>query len=218
MEFTGIATEQTTAVTDALLALLATACIVVLQRVRSIEFWKVRCWTLALAFLGASSLLGAVVHGIKMPAPLRQQLWMPLNLLLVMTAVFIITGTIYDGWGRAAAGRALTLLLTVAAILLAAIFLGVRARILLLPAEEIGLLFTGGTYLKLAVGKQLRGATYVLAGMIVTLLAALVQASKIISFDLLWQFDANGVFHMVQMPALVLITIGVHQSLQRQKG
>lgn len=216
MEFTRVATEQTTAATDVMLALLSMGCMAFLWSVRRVDRWKVSCWILAIGSLAIASLLGAVVHGIRMPPHVRQQLWMPLNVLLITTAVFILTGTIYDRWGRRVAARAAAFIIALATALLLAMIAGIRARLLLPAAEVTGLLFTIGTYLQLTWKKQCPGNLYMLTGMIITLIAGLVETMQITALHFIWQFDANGIFHLVQAPALALITLGVRKSLQGQ--
>ena len=55
-----------------------------------------------------------------------------------------------------------------------------------------------------------RGALLLALGIALTMTAALIQASKAVSMTLgSWPLDHNGVFHLVQMPAIILIAIGV---------
>jgi len=43
--------------------------------------------------------------------------------------------------------------------------------------------------------------------------AAAIQATQAASFTFIWPFDHNGVFHLVQMVALVVLCAGLQSSL-----
>ena len=64
MEFIDIPTEQTTATTDLLLALVALASIIYLARIGGQDPWKVRIWSWAFGLLVFASGMVAVVCGV----------------------------------------------------------------------------------------------------------------------------------------------------------
>jgi hypothetical protein len=51
------------------------------------------------------------------------------------------------------------------------------------------------------------------AGILVSILAAGIQAKKSICLTLIWQFDHNGIYHIVQMLGLILLLVGLRRSL-----
>jgi hypothetical protein len=51
------------------------------------------------------------------------------------------------------------------------------------------------------------------AGVLTTIIAAGIQSSGSWSVHLVWQFDQNGSYHLVQMPGLLLLAAGVQASL-----
>lgn len=63
-------------------------------------------------------------------------------------------------------------------------------------------------YLYLAVTKKLAGAAIVAAAIVLNLLAAGVQASDL-SVRVVWPFDHNGLFHLIQMVAIVVLFFGL---------
>jgi len=65
-------TERTTAVTDALLGLLAVAGVALLVVYRDRNRWKVGIWLCVLLTLVVVSLLGAVAHGFELPEVVRE--------------------------------------------------------------------------------------------------------------------------------------------------
>ena len=51
------------------------------------------------------------------------------------------------------------------------------------------------------------------AGILVTLLAAVVQLTDW-TVTLVWPLDHNGIFHLIQMPGLLLMVLGVRRGLR----
>ena len=92
MEFIEIPTEQTTAVTDAILAVLAVAAAAIyLQRISQKNRWKATLWIFVFGLLALASALGAIAHGFKMPTAFQTYLWYPLYLSLgLLVALFSI--------------------------------------------------------------------------------------------------------------------------------
>ena len=66
MQFIEIPTEQTTAATDVLLALLAAVCAMLLRRFRQNDSFKVAVWTWTFTLVALAAALGAVAHGFEM--------------------------------------------------------------------------------------------------------------------------------------------------------
>ena len=52
------------------------------------------------------------------------------------------------------------------------------------------------------------------AGITITILAAIVQATDI-TLTIIWQFDHNGIFHLLQIPGVLLIFKGLKVSVQK---
>ena len=59
------------------------------------------------------------------------------------------------------------------------------------------------------------GTALVAFGVLVTLVAAGIQQSDV-SLTLIWPFDHNGVFHLVQIPGLLFMTAGIRTVLHAQ--
>jgi hypothetical protein len=58
------------------------------------------------------------------------------------------------------------------------------------------------------VDKQ-AGAGFISAGIFLTLIAAAVDTQSSLRFDCIWTFDNHGVFHLIQMTAILTLTIGL---------
>ena len=71
------------------------------------------------------------------------------------------------------------------------------------------MLFALGAYLWLLVFEALPGARWMVAGILVTISASALQAWSSVRLVIIWEFDHNGVYHLVQAVGLVLLVIGL---------
>ena len=212
MELVGVATERTTAATDAVLALAAAAAILVLRRTTPPSFGRA-VWQAALAALALASVLGAVAHGIELPAATRELLWQPLYLALGVTMALFVVGAVRDWRGDAAGRRVLAPMLALAVVFYGITRLTGGSFLAFVVYEAAALLFSLGVYLRLATGPARVGAAPMAAALAVSLAAGAVQASDVGSVRLVWEFDHNGVFHLVQLVGLALLLAGLRRLL-----
>ena len=211
MEAVGAAAERTTAATDAVLALAALAAIVVIRRTPA-SFGR-SVWVAALAALLLASLLGAVAHGLRLSPALREFLWQPLYLSLGVTMALFVVGAVRDWRGDRAGRRVLWPMLGLAAVFYGITWLTGGDFIAFVVYEAAALLFSLVVYLRLARGERRPGAAAMAAALAVSLAAGGVQAADIGSIHLLWEFDHNGLFHLVQLVGLVLLVAGLRRLL-----
>jgi hypothetical protein len=68
-------------------------------------------------------------------------------------------------------------------------------------------------YLRMA-GRGRPGAGLVAAALVVSLAAGVVQASDSLSLRLVWEFDHNGLYHLVQLGGLALLVSGLGVTLR----
>jgi hypothetical protein len=212
MELVGVATERTTAATDAVLALAAAAAILVLRRSTPPSFGR-SVWQAALAALALASVLGAVAHGLELPAATRELLWQPLYLALGVTMALFVVGAVRDWRGEAAARRVLAPMLALAVVFYGITRLTGGSFLAFVVYEAAALLFSLGVYLRLATGPARVGAAPMAAALAVSLAAGAVQASDLGPVRLVWDFDHNGVFHLVQLIGLALLLTGLRRRL-----
>ena len=214
MGFNPVPTELTTAATDAVLAVLAIACIRWLAVRRSADPDKVTLWILVLALLAVASILGAVAHGLALSPGLVYLLWQPLFLSLGLVVALFVVAAVYDGFGPRAARRLLIPALVVGAAfyLLTLVFPGTFLVFVLY--EAVGMLAALALYSRLAIRTGQRWAWLMVAGVALNILAAGIQATETVRVNLVVPLDHNGVFHLVQMVAIVVLVAGVGQSLQ----
>lgn len=212
MDLVGEATERTTAATDALLALAATFAIAMLRRHTAPSFGRA-VWQAALAALVLASALGAVTHGLAMPDATRALLWQPLYLSLGVTMALFVVGAVRDWRGDRAGRRALPPMLALAGVFYAITRLTGGDFLAFVVYEATALLASLLVYLRLASRQRRPGAAAMAAALAVSLGAGAVQASNLGSVRLLWEFDHNGLFHLVQLLGLALMVAGLRRLL-----
>ena len=202
--------EQTTAATDLMLAGTALGAI---WRLRTGRGWRARLWQLAFGLLALSSLLGAIIHGLRLSAATRERLWQPLNALLALIISFFLALAIGDRWGESVS-RCISpaLISTVPA------FVWISRRfqrgfLTFIIYETVAMTIALAIYIDLAYRYRFPGASKIASGILVTILAAAIQNSSMELHirDLI--FDHNGLFHLVQMVGLLFLMEGARASI-----
>ena len=212
-----VPSELTTAATDAAIALL---CAVALQRLLVLpvnQRWKRSIWAWVLACLGMASLVGAAVHAIVSPPLLRTALWAMLYASLGLTLAAFLVGVLFDARGESlarsaapwvAAGGTGFGVLTIVSGGSFAVFVAIESVVMI-----AGLVVYGA----LALTRRLPGAGLVAVGIVVTVLAGVVQTSRF-SLVLFVPFDHNGLFHLVQLVGTILLVMGIRRGLSSTRG
>lgn len=212
MELIASATERTTAATDLLLAAAAFAGAWHLPRVAP-GSTAARIWAGALIAAGLASVLGAVTHGVEMSDSLREALWQPLYLLLGATVACFVAGAVADGFGPRRAGTVLAVMLLLAIGFYSLTRLSGGDFLVFVVFQAAGLLAALAIYLRLA-GRRRPGAALVATALAISLAAGVVQAGGSLSLRLVWEFDHNGLYHLIQLGGLALLLAGLGVTLR----
>jgi len=203
----------TTGITDAVLAIISVTMMFMLLRTQTTQQWKQRLWAYLFGLAGLASLLGFVVHGFEWDPMLSTALWHPLYLSLGLVVALFVVGGLYDLRGAAAARSALPWALG-GGVTIYALIQMMGGNFLLFVVYEAAAMLTALTiYLHLTAVRRVGWAATVAAGIVLNLVAAAIQASDITVF-IVWRFDHNGVFHLVQMVAIVVLAFGVRAGLR----
>jgi len=219
MEFIDIPTEQTTAATDALLALVASSALVaVLRAGRNKDRRKAAIWAWAFGLLLCASALGAVAHGFKMSQQTNDLLWQPLNLALGLTIAMFVVGVVHDAWGKAASRRVLVPMTVIGVAFFGVTRLIPGSFLVFVLYEAAAMIFALVVYTVLAAKGRLVGAWWMAAGILVTIVAAGIQASNAVYVTVIWEFDFNGIFHIIQMVGVALLVGGLRKAFQAQNA
>ena len=211
--FTDSPVELTTAATDVLLAVLAFICIVYLRQYRSLDGWKVGVWSWTLAAFSAAALLGAVVHGLELSDATKTLLWRPLYFLLALVVALFVVAASYDWLGKRSAWRVLAIMIPIALGFFVYTQLWSDSFRIFVVYETLSMLVALGIYVYLAAGKRLAGAGLMASAILLNVLAAGIQADGSIRLTVIWPFDHNGVFHVIQMVAVIVLIAGLRRSL-----
>ncbi|UCG52324.1 MAG: hypothetical protein JSW58_01875 [Candidatus Latescibacterota bacterium] len=207
-----VPTEQTTAATDVLLSVVAVALMVYLHRFRRLDPWKVAVWSWVAGLLALGAALGSVVHGVRFSPATTRVLWQPLYLSLAFVVILVVVGAITDWRGRQTARRFLPGLVVFPVLFWVVTFIGEFSYAAFVIFELPAMAFALGVYLKLAVGRSFTGAWWMVAAIFLTIAAAAVQATGVVYVTVVWPFDHNGVFHLVQILAVGVLAIGLRLS------
>ena len=212
IEITASPTELTTAATNLPLGLVALAASISFYRLRGRNPWKARVWmAVSVSFL-VVNILAAGAHGLKLAEPAHFVVWTLIFLGLGMMIAAVTLGAILDLWGERASRRMAPVMAVVASLFV----LAMRASgqfLVFIGYEALFVGFALVVYGYLAVTRRLAGAGLLWAGLLVSLLAALVQTTGA-QVTIIWTFDYNGLYHLLQLPGLILMVFGVVMALR----
>ena len=80
--------------------------------------------------------------------------------------------------------------------------------------EVVALVFALGAYIIIATYKIMPGAWLMATGVFCSIIAAGIQTKQSVSLTFIWQFDHNGIYHLVQVLGLMFLFIGLQWSVQ----
>lgn len=167
--------------------------------------------------LAAGSCLGTLAHGLDLEGATRERLWGPIYLSLGLTVALFFVGAWRDWRGDAAARTALPWAIAAGVTFFVVTRLSSGSFLLFIAYEALAVLATLAIYLHLWRSNTLPGAGLIAAGVALTLAAAAVQVSSL-HLTIVWPLDHNGLFHLVQMAALVVIALGLRAGARRETG
>jgi hypothetical protein len=210
VQFIDIPTEQTTAATDIVLSVLAfIVALKVYKAGNNVDSRKTRIWVWAFGLLTFASATGAIAHGLQMSKLTNFVLWQPLNLALGVAIGLFVAGVVYDFRNFTLPKMLVPILLVFAIIFFTITVILPNTFIIFIIYEAIAMLFAFVVYTILASLKKLKGAGYMAVGILITIIAAVIQAIETIKVTFIWEFDHNGIFHIVQMIALIILLKGL---------
>jgi len=161
------------------------------------------------AVLALASALGAAAHGLVLPAGVTDALWQPLYLALGVTVALFVVGALRDWRGERVGRRAVLPMLAVALAFYGATRAMGGSFLAFVIYEAAALSFALAVFVALARSKRRGGAAAMAAALAVSLGAGLVQAADLGPVRLIWAFDHNGIYHLVQLVGLALLVAGL---------
>jgi hypothetical protein len=214
MRLTPSPTELTTAASDAAMAVLSVVLLIVLARAPARAELRKVIWGSVFALLAAGSALGTVAHGLDLSASMRTLLWRPLYLSLGLCVAMFFAGGVNDWRGKSAAEAVLPWAV-IAGLALFALTQVSDNFTFFIAYEAIAMVATLVMYLSLWISRRFAGAARMTVGVALTLVAAAIQVTSL-SLRIIWPFDHNGLFHLVQMVGIVVIASGVRASIRAE--
>jgi hypothetical protein len=159
-----------------------------------------------------------VAHGLDLSDSVTVWLWQPLYLCLGLVVALFAIAAVYDGIGPKMAHR----LLIPALVLGAGFYLVTLAFpdsfLVFVVYEAVAMLFALALYLRLALKSGVPWTWLMVLGIALNIVAAAIQATGSVRFTLVVPFDHNGVFHIVQMAAILVLVTGVALGQQARQG
>lgn len=215
MKFIKDPAEKATAVTDIILALVAFGGSLFLQclLLNSGELWKINIWSAAIGLIGLAAALGAVAHGLVLSRTFHRRIWLALNMALSLAVSLFVVGVVYDLWGFEVSLTTLPILLTAGLGFYLATLIYPGAFFLFIVYEVVALVSALGAYIFIAIHKDLSGAWLMATGILASIIAAGFQANKSVFLTFIWQFDHNGIYHLVQVVGLIFLLMGLRWSV-----
>lgn len=216
MRFVKDPVEKTTAATDIILALVAFGGIVFLRSLlsNSSELWKINIWSAAIGLIGLAAALGAVAHGLVLSQTFHRRIWLALNMALSLAVSLFVVGVVYDLAGFEISLTTLPILLTAGLGFYLTTLIYPGTFFLFIAYEVVALVFALCAYIFLAIHQDHPGAWLMAAGILVSIIAAGIQANKSVVLTFIWRFDHNGIYHLVQVVGLMLLLMGLRWSVQ----
>ena len=139
---------------------------------------------------------------------------MPLNMALGLVIALFVVGAIYDLWGLRVARRLLPILIAIGSAFFALTQIITGTFLVFLIYEGVAMFLALIIYVHSAKTRGHPGAKLMVAGVLITIIAAAFQANRNIELTVIWTFDHNGVFHLIQMTGLVALVAGLRAALE----
>ena len=208
---TEIPTEQSTAFTDFLLFAFSAGIAFKFFQFNEVRRVRSLIWTWTASLHGFAAFVGTFVHGFIIPDQLKAFSFSVIFLSLGLSVAGFVIAAVYDLLGEKVAIKYLPYAIATAiSFHLVTVFFD-ASFLFFIAYEATAMLFALFIYLYLWK-KGFDGAAYIIGAILVAIIAATIQATGILHFDLIWSFDHNGIFHMVQVVSILLLFQGVRRS------
>jgi hypothetical protein len=208
--------ERSTAATDLLLAVVSLAYGKLLQAHHRRDLWRARLWSSVYIMLGFAAGLGAVAHGVPSSPLPHRLLWHPLYAFLTASVTLVAAVATYDRWGLPTLRRVLAPLCGAAVVCFTLTRLFRQSFFIFIMFEAVTMFYALAIYYDLA-RRSVPGAATITVGIALSIGAALVQSSKLRARIWRWDFDHNGLFHLVQLCALPITAQGALQNMAGER-
>ena len=212
--FTDSPTEMTTAITDVILAAQSAAAIYIIRRKTSARPMWTQVWAWVFALRSIASLIGAAAHGLEMAESIETAIWSPAYLALGLTMALFVIAAITMSVGHEKSRRFVLPAVMVAFAFFTITQIWSDSFLLFVIYECIAMLLSLTLYSMCFWQRRAAGSGLLAAGVLVGILAAVIDTQKALHVTWIWEFNNHGLFHLVQMISLLLLTIGIARAHQ----
>ena len=213
LNFISIPPEQTTAVTDLILAAQSMICLLLVRRTAENQGFSFSLWSWVFGLLCFASLLGTIVHGFELAPETMRTLWRPIYFALGLLVALIALAAISHFGHENISRRLLPAGIGIAFIFFAITQIWSDSFLLFVVYEAIMMMFALALYVRcIGCPIRYRGAGFLAAGVLLTLIAAAVDTQSTLRLQFVWAFDNHGIFHLIQMLGLLIISVGLYRS------
>jgi hypothetical protein len=203
--------ERTTAATNVILSLAAAGSVIYLQMRPQEAAWRFSLWSWFFALIALSAAFAAAYHGLTLTEIKRRAFWQILTASLSMAISLFLVGVFYDVCGVDAAGRGLPIMLAAGVLIFGVSRLFPGLFMVFVVYQVLALAIALSAYAGLAASGSLPGAGWMAAGVLFSMIAAGIQTARHVHLRVVWEFDHNGMFHLVQVIGLLLICVGLSE-------
>ena len=212
MEIIPDVAERVTALTDFMMAVVAIIGMVQFRRDVIPASWKINLWTAVYLLFIAAALIGTFHHGLVLSTTAYDLSWLLIILCLGMMIGLFVVALTYDVFGLIAARKILPVMIVIALGFFGFSWSQGQDFSLFLAYEAFGLLAALIGYSYLAFLRRPGGLSLAIA-VFITIVAAVVQATKAMSYTIVVPFDHNANYHLIQIVGVMLLTHGIRQSV-----
>lgn len=171
-------------------------------------------WTWFFGLLSAASLLGAISHGFRMTSSVNTALWVVIYLVLgIMMALFLIAAVTLH-WNPQLGKQCLPYGMLIAFVFFLVTQIWSDSFLLFVIYEAISMLLALTLYVSCLWFRREQGSGLLAAGIVVGIVAAVLDSQPSLQLNFIWTFNNHGIFHLAQMISLLLLTIGVSSTHQ----
>ena len=213
LHFISIPTEQTTAITDLILAMQTMICLFVVRRTSTNQDFAMLLWSWVFGLLCVASLLGTVAHGFELAPETMRILWCPIYLALGLLVALVALAAISHSGHEDISRRLLPASIGLAFIFFAITRIWSDSFLLFVAYEAIVMTCALVIYVVcLWSPDRQRGSGFLAAGVFLTLIASAVDTQSSWRLQIVWAFDNHGIFHLIQLLGLLIISVGLYRS------
>ena len=213
LNFISIPTEQTSAVTDLILAIQSLVCVFLVCRNAENQGYAMILWRWVFALLCIASSIGTVVHGFELSQEFKRILWCPLYFTLGLLVALVALAAVAHIGCENISKRLLPVAIGFAFVFALVTQLWSDSFLLFVVYEAIMMTFALTLYVACLWGSnRQRGSGALALGVLLTIAAAAIDTQATMRMNIVWEFDNHGIFHLIQMLGLLIISVGLVQS------